>query len=107
MSDANRAEGLEVIAAHDTGARYAEFFVGMHGALLREAPSLGQAIDRLARDTPVEYGKAAWGYDLEQARGWLQMGIGTTAAERSAVATAFDRDMRQRGLVPIAPEFLR
>jgi hypothetical protein len=105
--DHSTGEPLEVVTDQDSGARYAEFFVGMHGALLTQAPGLGDAIDRLARDTPVSFGKAAWGYDLDQARGWLQTGIGTTAAERAAAAAEFDRDMRRRGLVPIAPEFLR
>jgi hypothetical protein len=109
MSDIDHTTGehLEAVKVHDSGARYVEFFVGMHGALLADAPGLGEAIDRLARDTPVSFGRAAWGYDLEQARGWLQTGMGTTAAERADAAAAFDEDMRRRGLVPIAPAFLR
>ncbi len=97
----------ELLPPVDSGARYLEFFVGMHGALLEDAPGLGDAIDRLARETPTTCPKAAWGYEPEQGRGWIQIAAGATPQERSAAAAAFDRDMRRRGLVPIAPAFLR
>jgi hypothetical protein len=98
---------VELLPPADSGARYLEFFVGMHGALLEDAPGLGDAIDLLARETPTTCPKAAWGYEPEQGRGWIQIAAGATAEERSAAAAAFDRDMRRRGLVPIAPAFLR
>ena len=98
---------VELLPPADSGARYLEFFVGMHGALLEDTPGLGDAIDRLARETPTTCPNAAWGYEPEQGRGWIQIAAGTTAEERSAAAAAFDLDMRRRGLVPIAPAFLR
>ena len=97
----------ELVWPEDTGARYVEYMVGMHGALLEGSPSLGDAIDHFACDAPVIFGRAAWGYDAEQARGWFQIAAGSSADERAADAAAFDRDMRRRGLVPIAPTFLR
>lgn len=75
--------------------------------LALDTPGLGDAIDRLARETPTTCPNAAWGYEPEQGRGWIQIAAGTTAEERSAAAAAFDLDMRRRGLVPIAPAFLR
>lgn len=97
----------DVLPPVTSKGRYTEFFVGMHGALLTEMPELGAAIDRFAHDTPATHGKAAWGYDIEQAKGWFQIAAGSTEDERAAAVAAFDEDMRRRGLVPIAPAFLR
>ena len=106
-SHAHNEVAAEVVSPATSKGRYTEFFVGMHGALLTEMPELGAAIDRFAHDTPATHGKAAWGYDTEQAKGWFQIAAGSTEDERAAAVAAFDEDMRRRGLVPIAPAFLR
>lgn len=86
---------------------YVEYMIGMHGALIDEPPPLSDAIDRFAREAPTTFGKAVWGYDAEQGRGWLQIAENASADERKQACAAFDRDMRRRGLVPLAPAFLR
>ncbi len=90
----------------DNGGRYVEFLLAMHGAIVDETDGLHDALYRLAEDTPVTRCRAAWGYDVEGSRGWLQIAPGTSAVERRRATAAFDADMRRRGLVPIAPTML-
>jgi hypothetical protein len=103
----NAATTSVVAQGSANGGRYVEYMIGMHGALVDERPSLSEAIERFAREAPTAFGKAVWGYDAEQGRGWLQIAEGASADERVQACAAFDRDMRRRGLVPIAPAFLR
>jgi len=97
----------ELVPRSQSSGGYVEYMIGMHGALVDERPSLSAAIERFAREAPTTFGKAVWGYDAEQGRGWLQIAEGASDAERMQACAAFDRDMRRRGLVPIAPAFLR
>jgi hypothetical protein len=104
---ANAPKTAGLVQGAGNGGRYVEYMIGMHGALVDERPSLSEAIQRFAREAPTTFGKAVWGYDAEQGRGWLQIAEGASDTECVQACAAFDRDMRRRGLVPIAPAFLR
>lgn len=103
----NNAVTGEIVPRKESGSSYVEYMIGMHGALLDAPPPLSEAIEHFAREAPTTFGKAAWGYDAEQGRGWLQIAENASADERRLACAAFDRDMRRRGLVPLAPAFLR
>jgi hypothetical protein len=97
----------ELLHPVDSGARYIEFGIALHGALVDDAPALYDSILAFEQESPVVCGRASWGFDLSLGRGWLQIAPGVCAEERARIVARFDKDMRTRGLVPVARTFMR